>query len=394
MANSFWATITGSSITAEPISPAISCVVKDPDCSLGRDKSSTSNPCAFAPAQSPQLASRSGNHQMPAIETSMLVNNSKRSHAEMDSSDSGVEDNADGQDIWIIEYPRKPVASSSKQTRELWNKAQRHESPFRGRDQRKGALNLRYIVEPATWLGMQIYTEYNVSGVDYRKNDYVHVRPPDDNNRKFWVAHILEIRAEDACHIYALIAWMYWPDQLVNAHMAPEAPGSGRRWYHGKHELIASNHLDVVDITSMAGPASVAQWVEDDDDSTQEGYYWRQTFNVKSGVLSSIRKYCICDDYYNPDYTLLACPNEECRLWMHEGCIAINFKTKVYNALPANLEKQKHMGSTIKCLSAYRQSHNRFTGKNNGDKVHVRDSSTKKTATENLYCLKCSTVLG
>lgn len=39
----------GNSITpAEPISPTISWVVKEPDCPLKCDKSSTSTPCAFA----------------------------------------------------------------------------------------------------------------------------------------------------------------------------------------------------------------------------------------------------------------------------------------------------------------------------------------------------------
>ncbi|KFZ02475.1 hypothetical protein V500_00175 [Pseudogymnoascus sp. VKM F-4518 (FW-2643)] len=86
-----------------PMSPAISKVVEDPDYPFRRDKSSTSTPCAFAPAQSPQLARRSGNQQMPQIETSMPANNSKRPHAEMDSSDSGPKDNADGQDIiWTM----------------------------------------------------------------------------------------------------------------------------------------------------------------------------------------------------------------------------------------------------------------------------------------------------
>ncbi|OBT40506.1 hypothetical protein VE00_07909 [Pseudogymnoascus sp. WSF 3629] len=375
----YWATIMGNSITtAEPVSPAISWVVKDPDCPLGCDKSSTSTTCAFAPAQSPQLARRSGNQQMPPMETSMPANNSKRPHADMDSSDSGQEDNADGQDIiWTIEHLRNPVASTSR----------------RGKDQRKGALDLRYIVEPATWLGMRNYTECIVGGVSYRKNDYVYVRHADlelvsdDDNRRFWFAHILEIRAKCAWRVYALIAWMYWPDELLGAHMGTETPTSGRHWYHGKHELVASNHLDVLDVNSMAGHAPVAQWFEDDDDNTQDGFYWRQTFNIMSRGLSGIRKYCICENYYNPDFTLVACPNEECRLWMHEECIVNNSKTKTYHALPANSEEtEKHKGSDIKGLSVCRP-HNRFTRKNDGNEVRITDSRTKKTATENLYSL-------
>lgn len=133
---------------------------------------------------------------------------------------------------------------------------------------------------------------YSVDNVDYQKNDYVFVAPPslvldgNDDERKFWVAQILEIRAKDSRHVYALIAWMYWPDQLVDAHVGGEKPKSLRRWYHGKHELVASNHLDIQDVTSMAGVAPVTQWLEEDEEGAQEGLYWRQTFNIVTGSLS------------------------------------------------------------------------------------------------------------
>lgn len=142
----YWATIMDNSITpAEPISAVIS-LVKEPE-------SSTSTPRAFAAAQLPQLA-RSGNQKMPRVETTMP-------HAEMDYSNSGPEDNADERNIkWTVSHPRNPVASSSKRVRRLWTNAQRHKSPFRGEYQREGALDLRYIVKPATWLGMQNYVEY------------------------------------------------------------------------------------------------------------------------------------------------------------------------------------------------------------------------------------------
>lgn len=66
---------------------------------------------------------------------------------------------------------------------------------------------------------------------------------------------------------------MYRPDELPRARMGTEAPTSSRRWYHGKHELVASNHLDIVDVNSMAGHATVAQWFEDDDDNSLHGFY-------------------------------------------------------------------------------------------------------------------------
>lgn len=263
------------------------------------------------------------------------------------------------------------------------------------------------------------YLTHSVGGVSYGKNDYVYVRPPDvelvgdGDDMRFWVAHILEIRATSTSRVYALIAWMYRPDELLSAHMGTETPTSGRRWYHGKHELVASNHLEVLDVNSMAGHATVAQWFEDDDDNTQHAFYWRQTFNIMSKCLSvciypykqgnrvlifnwqqRIRKYCICENYYNPDFILVACPNEGCRLWMHEECIAKNAKATTYNALPANSENNRRLnGSNINGLPTWRP-HDHVTTKKNGSSVGITDSTTKTTTTGNLYCLKCSTALG
>lgn len=56
-----------------------------------------------------------------------------------------------------------------------------------------------------------------------------------------WVAKILEIRALDVCHVYARVCWMYSPAEL------PE----GRQQYHGKNEVIASNHSTWVALTAV-----------------------------------------------------------------------------------------------------------------------------------------------
>jgi hypothetical protein len=57
-----------------------------------------------------------------------------------------------------------------------------------------------------------------------------------------WVAKILEIRAADEQHVYARIFWMYSPEELPpNTRHGAEAI-EGRQPYHGRDELIASNH--------------------------------------------------------------------------------------------------------------------------------------------------------
>ncbi|OBT40423.1 hypothetical protein VE00_08876 [Pseudogymnoascus sp. WSF 3629] len=350
----------------------------------------------------------------------MPLNYHKHPDPEMDSSnldeDSDLEGSVEKQEVvWTITYPKKPIANSSKRIRKLWDGAQKHESNFHGKNQSKQALDLRYIVEPSTsgtWLGMQNYTKCTIENVDYRKNDFVYVRPPgleldgDDDERKFYVAQILEIRAKDPRQVYALVAWMYWPDQLINAHVGAERPMSLRRWYHGKHELVASNHLDIEDVTSLAGHAPVAQWLEEHDDKIQEGLYWRQTFNAITGNLSGIRKHCICKKYYNPDVILVGCPNKECDIWMHEECIVNDALTKVFDALPADPDQKKKKRKSAKRLSVNHLSQDlsykdavytkRFTGTivDNGNKIRIIDMVNKKISTEKLCCLKCSTALG
>lgn len=127
----------------------------------------------------------------------------------------------------------------------------------------------------------------------FKKGMCVFVRPPglrpdaEGKERDFWVASIVEIKARDPTRVYALVAWFYWADQLEGAYVVGEEPRDGRRGYHGKDELLASNHLDVCDVRSFAGEAPVAQWDEgDDENDVQTGLYWRQTYDCRTGKLS------------------------------------------------------------------------------------------------------------
>jgi hypothetical protein len=81
---------------------------------------------------------------------------------------------------------------------------------------------------------------------------------------------------------------MYWADELP----APKTKQpdqvtalGGKRTYHGKHELIASNYMEVLDVLSFAGKADVVQW-EEEDDNIQSKLYWRQTFCRETQELS------------------------------------------------------------------------------------------------------------
>lgn len=118
----------------------------------------------------------------------------------------------------------------------------------------------------------------------------------------FWVARILEIRAQDEHHVYARVFWMYSPDELPAATLAGKKTPAGRQAHHGVNELVASNHstsrpglsapsiltssVDVINVVSVVQPAKVNQWIESEEDEVQDALYWRQAFDCHTQQLS------------------------------------------------------------------------------------------------------------
>ena len=94
--------------------------------------------------------------------------------------------------------------------------------------------------------GIKYYSEgfifvANSSTIQRQKNPDEAMQPrkrSDDD----WVARILEIRAIDEHHVYARVYWMYWPDELPSGTQDGKKYVQGRQPYHGRNELIASNH--------------------------------------------------------------------------------------------------------------------------------------------------------
>ncbi len=121
-----------------------------------------------------------------------------------------------------------------------------------------------------------------------------------DDEKLFWIARVLEVRASDSQHVYLRVFWMYWPDEL---------PG-GARDYHGKHELIASNHMEIIDAMTVAGKANVSHWLEKDEEKVLDALYWRQTFSFHGQSLSvSLRS--------------LRHPCDSVITYLHRGCVNI-----------------------------------------------------------------------
>ncbi|KAI0468750.1 hypothetical protein F4859DRAFT_201653 [Xylaria cf. heliscus] len=186
------------------------------------------------------------------------------------------------------------------------------------------------------WMDMTRYNSFVLNGVKYYSEGFIFVannstierqknpgepRQSRQKSEDDWVARILEIRASDEHHVYARVYWMYWPDELPAGTQEGKKFVQGRQSYHGQNELIASNHMDVINVVSVTAQATVNQWDETNEDEVQQALYWRQAFDVRSMELSSALPRCKCNRPENPDKQLMNCTNPECRKWLHDDCL-------------------------------------------------------------------------
>ncbi|KAG6018312.1 hypothetical protein E4U41_003976 [Claviceps citrina] len=230
-------------------------------------------------------------------------------------------------------------------------------SPFepRGRFRSNQSMNLAYTVEPQKqWLEMTRYNSFVLNGYKYTHDEFVFIANDTTmelqkttggqngdgtslpQTTDFWVARILEVRASDELHVYARIYWMYSPDELPAGTVDGKRTISGRQPYHGQNELIASNHMDVINVVSVAMKATVHQWIETDDDEVQDALYWRQAFNCRTSQVSSVELTCKCRTPANPDKTLVGCTNSECGNWLHYECLLHDALMQVHERLGTN----------------------------------------------------------
>lgn len=137
----------------------------------------------------------------------------------------------------------------------------------RGPDARDCGLTLAFAVNDKHF-GIQDYV--------YVNNGYVPRNGEVEDEHQFWIARVLEVRASDEAHVYLRVYWMYWPEELPR----------GREYYHGKAELVASNHMEIIDAMTVSDKAEITSVREEDDAPTAIGLYWRQTFDFPTQKVS------------------------------------------------------------------------------------------------------------
>ncbi|CAN8099467.1 unnamed protein product [Discula destructiva] len=228
-------------------------------------------------------------------------------------------------------------------------------SPFAptGKFKTHDTMDIAFAVEGPNnagkrWLDMTRYNSFVLNGSKYFSDNYIFVanestierqkagqpQPgPRTHSEDDWVARILEIRASDEHHVYARVYWMYWPDELPPNTLDGKKYVSGRQPYHGQGELIASNHMDIINVVSVTQQATVNQVTDENDEQIQQALYWRQALDVRTFELSAVDRVCKCNEPGNPDKVLIGCPNDSCKKWLHEECMKHAILTKVFEEL-------------------------------------------------------------
>ncbi|KAB8299115.1 hypothetical protein EYC80_001228 [Monilinia laxa] len=321
-----------------------------------------------------------------------------------------------------IKYPvmnPSKTAKESKQNSILRMQAEEHISPFQGFNASEKELDYYYTVVPNDkWVGMRKYNNFIIQSETYKSNETVYVKGKTEAGiepKDFWVARVLQVRASNPQHVYALVAWMYWPEELAATAKAADevSPAGGRRRYHGSAELIASNYLDVVDVTSFAGKVEIVHFSEEVvDDAVSEPdlkkFYWRQTFCRGTNKLSDLPVYCICNGHYNPDLLEYehVCDNEACRTLYHSECLVEDTLTKrYYEEYPQDGTEPATNGKTKDKKKNIKSNRKLYSKKFKGEFISGNDEhttpmikitdlrSTPHTETmQRVACPKCSTL--
>jgi len=133
-----------------------------------------------------------------------------------------------------------------------------------------------------------------------------------------YIAQIGKIEANpnDSKNVTLTLNWYYRPDEIKG----------GRRDYHGKDELIKSNHQDKCHVQCVNGPCRVLgldEYLEYKAEPEEEVFYQREDYDAFKQVITTVLpSYCICKKPQNPDKAMILC--DSCENWYHVDCVKIS----------------------------------------------------------------------
>ncbi|KAF7674910.1 hypothetical protein GT037_006673 [Alternaria burnsii] len=270
-------------------------------------------------------------------------------------------------------------------------------NPFQGAP--LGDLHVK--ISPARyWESTNRYRKFTINGEEFQVGQMVFVRKSEEdhveegpNSIQHWLAKVLEVRAGDASHVYLRVFWAYRPEDL---------PG-GRQPYHGRAELIISNHMDIIEAVTVESSAEVVHWNDDLDSMAllADQLFFRQSYDItkKTNRLSKLNTYCIDKQPSNPDELLVQCPH--CSEWLHAGCLKERALQDLSAKQVASPPKPKKRGRPSKGELASSQSEatHTFEAKiKGGSKTRLtimekHEGKTKRKWNVDISCLMCGEMI-
>ncbi|KAG9661512.1 hypothetical protein KCU95_g17603, partial [Aureobasidium melanogenum] len=258
-------------------------------------------------------------------------------------------------------------------------------------------LPARYTVKPMDrWMSMTKYKKFTVGNQTHSCGDCVLVKPGNDSDRD-WKAQVHEVRAADEHHVFLRCTWLENPEELP-------AEARSTQPYHGKFELVPGNKMDIIDALTVNGPLKVVYWDEANDDAdmpAQGEYYWRQTYNYDTKVLSPLRLICECKRPQNPDNLIIKCSNQDCGIWLHASCLAQDIvqRKSQQNGVKMETDGKKRARKSINKNSTQRAEDavaeddtiraKIVASESEAPKVEITDKKTDEETEEPVHCLVC-----
>jgi hypothetical protein len=116
------------------------------------------------------------------------------------------------------------------------------------------------------------------------------------------------------------------PDQIkvfCSWYYRPEEAASGRKAFHGEHEVFASDHVDWVKASTIERKIHVYTLAEYQELSavTERSFFSRFSYKAATSEFKPdhVQVFCKCSMPYNPDLFMVEC--DECKEWYHPECI-------------------------------------------------------------------------
>ncbi|XP_076913121.1 chromatin remodeling protein EBS-like [Bidens hawaiensis] len=156
------------------------------------------------------------------------------------------------------------------------------------------------------------HREGDLNSFTIKANDCVLLRPS-NRNENVYVARVVQVNEK-----MVNIRWYYRPEETKE----------GRKNFHGKKELLLSNHTDTQSTQTIQGKCVVHSY--DDyiklERAGVDDYFCRFEYDAPKNrvVEAKVRVYCECNMPYNPDDFMVQC--DGCMSWFHPRCKNMTIK--------------------------------------------------------------------